>query len=73
MDDLSATPPPVSSRLPLRRFFVEGVVVVGSILLAFGIDAWWDRSRERIEERVVLSGIVEAEPVNASETLLGIN
>ncbi len=24
------------------RVLVEGVVIVGSILLAFGIQAWWD-------------------------------
>jgi len=49
----------MSPGLPIRRLLVEGVVVVGSILLAFGIDAWWDRSRERGEERVILSGLVE--------------
>jgi hypothetical protein len=32
------------------RVFVEGVVIVGSILLAFGIQAWWDASQE--EKRI---------------------
>ena len=27
---------------------MEGVVIVGSILLAFGIDAWWDGVRELV-------------------------
>ena len=47
----------VNDRVPWLRIFVEGVVIVGSILLAFGIDAWWDlaqRDRETIEILVVL-------------------
>jgi hypothetical protein len=33
---------------------VEGVVIVGSILLAFGIDAWWEERQERAEETALL-------------------
>ena len=40
--------------LPWLRIVVEGVAIVTSILLAFGIDAWWDESQERAEERRVL-------------------
>jgi hypothetical protein len=29
-------------QIPWLRVFVEGVVIVGSILLAFGVEAWWD-------------------------------
>jgi len=29
-------------QVPWLRVFVEGAVIVGSILLAFGIQAWWD-------------------------------
>ena len=36
------------------RVFVEGVVIVGSILMAFGIDAWWDARQERSRERAAL-------------------
>jgi hypothetical protein len=32
---------------PWLRIIVEGVVIVGSILLAFGIDAWWDGEQDR--------------------------
>ena len=32
----------------------EGVAIVLSILLAFGIDAAWDEAKERSEEREVL-------------------
>jgi len=41
-------------QIPWRRVFVEGGVIVGSILLAFGIDAWWERRQEREREIVAL-------------------
>ena len=28
-------------QIPWLRVFVEGVVIVGSMLMAFGGDAWW--------------------------------
>ncbi len=37
----------VSREIPWLRIGVEGVVIVGSILLAFGIDAWRDESAQR--------------------------
>jgi hypothetical protein len=41
-------------RLPWIRIFAEAVVVVGSILLAFAIDAWWDyRGELRQEDEIV--------------------
>ena len=44
-------------QIPWLRVFVEGVVIVGSILLAFGIQAWWDESQEREEEQEALAGL----------------
>ncbi len=38
---------------------MEGVVIVGSILLAFVIDAWWDRVQERELEREYLGRLVQ--------------
>jgi hypothetical protein len=38
---------------------VEGVVIVGSILLAFGIDAWWDARGDRVTERQYLERLLE--------------
>ncbi len=32
----------MKAQIPWLRVFVEGVVIVGSILLAFGIQAWWE-------------------------------
>jgi hypothetical protein len=44
-------------QIPWARVLVEGVVIVASILLAFGIDAWWSERQERIEERDILTGL----------------
>ena len=33
-------------QIPWLRIFVDGVVIVGSILLAFGIDAAWEGRSE---------------------------
>ena len=37
----------MSHRIPWTRVLLEGVVIVGSILLAFGIDAAWEERQER--------------------------
>ena len=37
-------------RTDFGRLFLEGVLIVVSILLAFGIEAWWVRSREHAAE-----------------------
>ena len=43
-----------------NRLLVEGVVIVASILLAFAIDAWWDKRQElQDEERQLLSIVAE--------------
>ena len=44
--------------IPWPRVLVEGVVIVGSILLAFGIDAWWDARKERDRESQLLVGLL---------------
>jgi hypothetical protein len=36
--------------IPWLRVLIEGVVIVGSILLAFGIDAWWEGRQERADD-----------------------
>ena len=41
-------------QIPWLRVFVEGVVIVGSILLALALDEWRDGVRERGEETAVL-------------------
>ncbi len=58
----------MAKQVPWLRIFVEGAVIVLSILLAFGIQAWWDGFQEREEEREVLIGL-EAEFVDLQARL----
>ena len=46
-------------KIPWLRISIEGVVIVGSILLAFGIDAWWGGAQQRSEEQRILSALRE--------------
>ena len=49
-------------QIPWLRVFVEGVVIVGSILLAFVIDAWWeDRQAMHLESDALSAVHVEVE------------
>ncbi len=43
--------------IPWLRVAIEGVVIVGSILLAFGIDAWWSHRADQAQERSILEGL----------------
>ena len=45
-------------KVPWLRISVEGAVIVGSILLAFAIDAAWERSQERGQEIRVLEALL---------------
>ncbi len=42
----------------------EAVLIVVSILLAFGIDAWWDERKERKEELEILRGLQQEFTLN---------
>ncbi len=44
----------MKAQIPWLRVFVEGVVIVGSILLAFGLQAWWGERQERRAEQELL-------------------
>jgi len=48
---------PTSENIPWKRLAFEAVAIVGSILLAFSIDAWWQDRQIRIEEQEVLTGL----------------
>jgi hypothetical protein len=59
--------------VPLRdaswfRALTEGAIIVGSILLAFGLDAWWDDRAHRAELRNQLE-VVAREMVSTREAL----
>ncbi len=47
----------MSRPIDWRRLVAEGTAIVLSILLAFGIDAWWEERLERVEEREILEGL----------------
>jgi len=47
----------MSQSSPLRRGFVEVAAIVGSILLAFAIDAAWEARRERTEAAEILRAL----------------
>ncbi len=47
----------MTHRIPWLRVFVEGVVIVGSILLAFGLQAWWEERQERAKEREYVTAL----------------
>lgn len=51
-----------------RQVAFEVVVIVASILMAFGIDAWWDHAQARAAERRFLER-VQAELTEARQTL----
>jgi len=42
-----------------RRLAAEGIIIVGSILLAFGIQAWWDSRGEDLQSRARLEALSE--------------
>ncbi|MDT8342011.1 MAG: hypothetical protein RQ751_10910 [Longimicrobiales bacterium] len=54
-----------------RRLLVEGAVIVGSILLAFGIDAWWDATRDRSRELGYLRALA-AEFTSAQDAAIAL-
>ena len=56
----------MTRQIPWPRIFVEGVVIVASILLAFGIEARWQERGDRATERELLLAI-ESELVGAQQ------
>ena len=62
----------LNRQVPWLRVFVEGVVIVASILMAFGIQAWWDgrqEAAEREELREALRGDFEETLRHISESI----
>ncbi len=46
-------------KVPWLRLGLEAVAIVGSILLAFAIDAWWDAATEEQRERELLESLLD--------------
>ena len=55
--DIDAQHVPPARWRELPRWLIESAVIVVSILLAFGIDAWWDERQDRREEAEILAGL----------------
>ncbi|MGY8800131.1 MAG: hypothetical protein ACKVG4_15295 [Longimicrobiales bacterium] len=55
-------------QVPWARVFVEGAVIVASILFAFGIEAWWAGKQAKSEQLELLQAL-EAEFEAAGEEL----
>ena len=55
--DIDAQQVPPARWRELPRWLIESVVIVVSILLAFGIDAWWDERQDRRDEAEILAGL----------------
>jgi hypothetical protein len=62
------------SRPPIAwsRMFVEGIVIVVSILLAFAIDAWWDDRQKAEEARLQVERVVAELEANIARLKLQI-
>lgn len=61
----------MTKQVPWFRVLVEGAVIVGSILMAFGIDAWWASQGDAALERSYLEGM-QAEFEAAEAELEGL-
>ena len=46
-----------SQEIPWKRIFVEATAIVASILLAFGIEAWWQNRTDRFVEAQYLQAM----------------
>ena len=47
----------IDRRIPWPRLLVEGGAIVASILLAFAIDAWWERRIELVKADVLIGSL----------------
>jgi hypothetical protein len=54
------------------RFAAEGVVIVGSILLALAADAWLEERSDREQERIEIEGLREQLEANRESLVLAI-
>ena len=46
-----------NQKIPWARLAVESAAIVGSILIAFAIDAWWEKQQEQRDERTYLTSL----------------
>ena len=63
----------MNRQIPWLRVFVEGVVIVGSILMAFGIEAGWDQRNQRLELRLELQNVAQELAENRERVLFQLD
>lgn len=56
---------PEQQDIPWKRLAVEAIAIVGSILLAFAIDAWWEVRQDSAEEQTLLRQLEAEFELNA--------
>ncbi len=56
-----------NEKIPSKRLSVEAAAIVGSILLAFAIDAWWDGQKDRELEQELLTSLIQEFEGTATE------
>mgnify|MGYP001816506488 CR=1 FL=1 len=59
--------------MPWIRLLAEGTAIVASILLAFGIDAWWGRIQRQGEAEVLLAGLHGEAAANLTTLRAGLD
>ena len=57
----------LTRQIPWLRVFVEGTVIVASILLAFGIDAWWEGRQEEVRASEHLAALLDDVAANLQD------
>lgn len=50
----------MQNKILWKKLLIDGLVIAGSILLAFSIDAWWDRTQQIKGQDELLSRLEEA-------------
>lgn len=50
---------PDTGQIPWKRIIAEAIAIVASILIAFALDAWWNRRSEAVQERALLTALEE--------------
>ena len=58
----------LQERIDWFRILVQGAVIVGSILLVFGIEAWWDARQDSVHRAALLEDL-EAEIASNRDAL----
>ena len=62
-----------TTKIEWNRIAIEAIAIVGSILLAFSIDAWWDAALESERERELFGALLDDLHKTRSNLVDGLN